>query len=282
MKKKKNKNKKFYLTDGITILLLFCCFAIIYSIFVALFLDRVNEKNGIAFEVITGISSLIFTFGTVFYVVKTFIAQKNEIKIQKKEIEFNRILDLIYKQLDHSKEKLKYLAQKEVKNIIAKDLKGYFPHYSRLHIILETYEKELKLCDSFFKNTNLSKKNKNLLYGAFLTNINDEIEICFKKFYEILKGDETTTTILSGAINGIMHTEITKKFKFYAEKQLIKDYRESVNFSYDLNSNLTETISDNEILEKRTKEVDQKVLVFKNCITLANEISKFYNSYNGW
>ncbi|WP_343556324.1 hypothetical protein [Sphingobacterium sp.] len=96
--------------------LIFLGVFILYAIGVALFISKGDEKTIGAFEAITGISGLILSFGTVYYVVKTYQAQKQQIGVQKiqikiqqdeifankKDLEFNRTLDIVYKQLEYT------------------------------------------------------------------------------------------------------------------------------------------------------------------------------------
>lgn len=112
----KEKKKKWYYDDSIILLLAFLAVFILYAIGVVLFISKGDEKTLGAFEAITGISGLILSFGTVYYVVKTYqsqqqqiIMQKKQIRIQqdeilanKKDVEFNRTLDIIYKQLEYT------------------------------------------------------------------------------------------------------------------------------------------------------------------------------------
>jgi len=132
-----NKNKKsWYYDDVIILALVFIVLMIVYAVGVSVFIAKADDKAIGAFEVVTGISGLVLSLGTVFYVIQAYKAQREQIGIQNiqievqqreieqnnKDVQFNRSVDIIYRQVSLSKDKLKATKEDFIKycsNIIS-------------------------------------------------------------------------------------------------------------------------------------------------------------------
>lgn len=103
-----NKNKKngLYYDDVILLAVIIFIVAILYVLGIALFIAKGDDKTVGAFEAISGVSGLLLSISTVFYVIKTYSTQKEQVRVQnvqidmqkqeiednKKDLEYNRAL----------------------------------------------------------------------------------------------------------------------------------------------------------------------------------------------
>ncbi|MEJ5092920.1 hypothetical protein GEO21_22960, partial [Sphingobacterium faecium] len=112
-KDKKHELKTFYLYTGIVITVLFSVLLIgllIYCYWKSKITDEAVGYNPI--NSVIAFLALILNILTVIFVYATYQTQRDTIKMQAKQInddkkdgEFNRVLDIVYKQLEHTIEK---------------------------------------------------------------------------------------------------------------------------------------------------------------------------------
>lgn len=133
---------------------------------------------------------IFITLVTAVFLYKTLRSQQEQITIQKDEIErnsrdveFNRILDLIYRQLEISNKKYREVvhhpnAPKVPINKIAET----FPHISSYNWLFRLYLKDLEFIDNFLNKTTLKQEDKNLLVSIFINNIENNVKALFGQF----------------------------------------------------------------------------------------------------
>ena len=103
--------KKKELQPSSILLTLLILYVILYLLFI---LSRANEADKTLFDTIGNILGLGINAMTIFFVYKTYKSQKDQIEFQqieieknKKDVEFNRTLDIVYRQLEFTERELK-------------------------------------------------------------------------------------------------------------------------------------------------------------------------------
>ena len=101
--------KKKELQPSSILLTLLILYIILYLLFIH---SRANEADKTLFDTIGNILSLGINAVTIFFVFKTYKSQKDQIEFQQKEIEdnkkdveFNRALEIIYRQLQYTEKR---------------------------------------------------------------------------------------------------------------------------------------------------------------------------------
>ncbi|VXC57730.1 MULTISPECIES: hypothetical protein [Sphingobacterium] len=107
MDRNKINNKTLILYFGIGIGIVLAFFAIgfaIYSYWKGIIIDNENGYNGI--NAVIALMALLMNIITVIFVFATYDSQSKQISQNKKDTDYNRALDLIFRQLEHTKTKL--------------------------------------------------------------------------------------------------------------------------------------------------------------------------------
>lgn len=200
---------------------------------------RAEQQHFNSFEVVTGLGGLILSIVATYYVYNAYITQKEQIDIQRKEIEdnrrdveYDRALSLVYKQLEYSKNSFDIFRNRNVTasisniyemftkithNLYKLPLGEYhkfndlIEYLRSVSMLLTFLAREFKIYNTIISNDKLTEDKKIFL----ITLITDNIEITlhkkigeFQYVYRNLKQTgkidnlRTTHTVL---INSIEH-----------------------------------------------------------------------------
>lgn len=275
-----NKDKKsgWYYDDTIKVALVFLVLFVCYCIGVSVFISKGDDKLVGAFEAITGLSGLVLSFGTVFFVVKTYSAQKEQIRIQniqidiqkqeiednKKDLEFNRALDIVYKQLEHSKEKL--VATKEEYKKYCEDISNYnkwFDIVPEIYNLVNLVNYENRFYTRLLAKSLLEQDNKDYLFQIYTSNFKYEFKqilirsiVYMRKQANVIELYEehilkTYTYVLELNMNA---------FGYHAENDEAKK-REIVKMEYERQMYID--VSNFKIFIKNLKEIDETFHQYK-------------------
>lgn len=113
---KSDKTTTFSIIAFIIVLLYGYIFYLVYS--------RAEQQHFNAFEVVTGLSGLIISIVTIYFVFNTYdvqlkqiAQQKGQIEDNKKDVEFNRALDMVFRQLEITGNNIKEFKEKNYRTI---------------------------------------------------------------------------------------------------------------------------------------------------------------------
>ncbi|WP_312190381.1 hypothetical protein [Sphingobacterium sp.] len=271
------KEKKWYYDDSIILLLAFLAVFILYAIGVALFISKGDEKTLGAFEAITGISGLILSFGTVYYVVKTYKAQQQQIIMQekqiriqqdeilanKKDVEFNRTLDIIYKQLEYTNIVFKPIADEYYSSLKeVATLEEIFDNAAQYNWIFLLMIEQFNFYDLIINKDIFHKPDIQILNKIVYSSVNQKIIHLYNKFTMAVVFEHDTD-------------ELKKKYSEFINKQYITDKRAEVD---DLIHDLDEEKKEALILEKYNIEIEEYNEYFGFMWDKFNILSKLINN----
>ena len=248
-----NKKKTWYYDDTIVLMLIFLIVFTLYTIGVAVFISKSDEKTVGAFEAITGISGLILSFGTVYYVVKTYQAQKQQIRMQenqiriqqeeilgnKKDLEFNRKLDIIYRQLEYSNIIFKKIEDQYHERIKFNASINYvFSYTISFDYIFKQLIEQLKFYVKLIDNELFQNKDKEILYKIVMASTNPYILALYNRF--------TKSINLSTDMN-----ELKKQYNEY----IVNKYLTKINFRSKAAMETNEKQREELILEENATQI---------------------------
>lgn len=184
----KDKEIKFKLSTLLISLLvlggIFCLFILSFTLFGGTVLSQFGwetTSNAIGF------TGLIATAASIIFLYANFIQQQKQIDDQKRDVEYNRLIDLVYRQLDFSKRRFdKYLDKDNnciFKVQLFKELFQYIPDIAK---ILRALALEIEVCYKFIEPSNISDQHKFSVMKLFLSNI-DPIVIQYYSLYNSVK-----------------------------------------------------------------------------------------------
>lgn len=172
------------------------------SIALVIILKNVNAGNiSEIIQAVTGVFTLLLTLGAVLYAYKAFKEQKrqndnNEIQIKKnnEDVEFNRVLDLVYRQLELSLpviknkrfdylSKLFYDVEMDDKEIVV-DIETF---EFELIDYLESVESQIENLIFILEENSLKDKTKIYLKKLICNNLNNDFFYVFLRFEELVK-----------------------------------------------------------------------------------------------
>lgn len=216
-----------------------------------------DDKDYKVFDVVTPLLALVISVIGSIYVYNAYNAQQEQIKIQKEEIknnkkdaEFNRVLDILYQ---HS--------NKTIKDV--KDIKKHNLQFKRIYIPQSNEVKYTKYeaIDYLINNFNSIEQTyeggvKNMVdefYPNYLENFKKLLDLIYKELEELHQGliiyetlinnntliDDTQKLILNNIVNDLFFNEI-KKYYSVVDDKLYKLYKSSIeDFKYiqDYNTN---------------------------------------------
>lgn len=274
----KEKKSGWYYDDTILLAIIILVVFVLYSAGIAVFIAKSDDKTVGAFEAISGVSGLLLSISTVFYVIKTYTAQKEQVRIQKdlidfqkdeinrnrRDVDFNRVLDLVYKQLEYTDKRLLKLSESHFK-LLFNLVKGnaYYAESISFNWIFIKLIEEFQLYDSIIDNGHLDIYNVNLVYDVIITNINQELILLYKMYFRFLE-----FTIDENEIKAKYEIYLTEKF--YLDKFFIPEMDDE-----DLDKEKRLKL----ILQKFNIEFQEKVkdymTIIKNFKTLNLLVNKF-------
>lgn len=214
----------------------------VYYLFVN---NQANETNQTLYDTITNLIGLFIGTTTIFFIYKTYIAQREEITNNNRNTALNRSIDLVYKQLEFTrqihinkgtneygllqthtniKEKLNIL---EFINFINANKTHVYDLIKPTRTYLKIINNDIKLFETLIYNDNLQRQEINLLtkivnenyLNEYLLNVKD-----LNKVYDINDADyEDMVTANLQANNVAANTdEMLEDYKNYHME--IKEY----------------------------------------------------------
>ncbi len=163
-------------------------------------ISNTTEKSTTAdnIQAVVSIITLIVSIVTIYFVYKAYQSQKDQIEVQKKEIdenrkdvEFNRALDIVYRQLELSLPLIKnndYNVFLEIVLSVVNPEKDTIFSLEDLELelydLLDNIEKHINMFLLTLDNINLDLKDKEYLRKLICTNLNSD----FFLFLHNLKG----------------------------------------------------------------------------------------------
>lgn len=142
-----------------------------------------NDNYADVIQAVASVFSLYISLGAIYYVYKTYQAQKAEIQRNSRDVEFNRILDLIYRQLEISNKKYgEVVNHPNAPKVPINKITETFPHISSYNWLFRLYLKDLEIIDNFLNKTTLKQEDKNLLVSIFTNNIENDVKALFGQF----------------------------------------------------------------------------------------------------
>lgn len=167
---------------------------------------KAEEQDFKTFEVVNGLVGLLLTAVASIFVYNTYKVQREQINIQKgeiarnqKDIEFNRILDLFYKQIEYSEKRLNINVK--LAEEINRFYKGVYIQTKDLDIeytnegiqLLSSYLKvithirrDLEVYHRILISSNLCDDKKKFIVDISIENIYPDLRIITKNFYKLL------------------------------------------------------------------------------------------------
>jgi len=271
-----NKEKKsgWYYDDTIKVALGFLGLFICYCIGVSVFISKGDDKLVGAFEAITGLSGLVLSFGTVFFVVKTYSAQKEQIRIQniqidiqkqeieenKKDLEFNRALDIVYRQLEHTNSKFTYINEPSHKVLNSLyNRKVLFKNILPVKTFLNDYKSEIALYITIIGLERLTSSQKIQLGAIFNLNTSFQLSTIYNDIYNIINDEKED---IQGYFNG-----------YILEKYVLDEC-----FNFD---GWSEQKKREHTIEKFNKELNEEFDTFKNLYDITYLIKRYLDFLAG-
>jgi len=218
-----------------------------------------NINNAIQF------TSLLLTIGTIFFVVKTYIIQKEELDENKNVTQFNRALDIIYKQLEYSKNIFLVNAD-EVERIrkFTFTSKIIVNNANVLTIVFIKVKYELSLIQRLFNNSILERDDKEYFYKIFTSNIPYDFKILIGKV--------------------IKYLNTVNNFEELFEQELIDYYRDiifnSVENSYELLEE--DEITSDMVKNMYSSQIESKLIELNLLKSSSETIDRFFIDNNIW
>lgn len=204
-----DKKPNSYLTLQILAPLAVAVILLVFLLAFILFAPNVNTQQGWE-NVSNSISlvGLIVSAITIIFLFKAYLAQREEIQNNNRNNEFNRILDLVYRQLDHSKEKYKeVLRTAPISLLTTKIINATFDHVTTLNWLFRLYCKDLELIDNFLTKTLLEQEERNLLFSTFTTNLDNDLKVIFTNFNFLLI---TNSALMGGDVKKLFISNLQK------------------------------------------------------------------------
>ncbi|SKC06479.1 hypothetical protein SAMN05660841_03965 [Sphingobacterium nematocida] len=198
---------------------------------------------------------VIITIITAIYLIKTFKSQREQIEIQRKEIEdnnsnteFSRILDLMYRQVEVSNQKYNDVTKHPNAPKInpTPKIEDVFTKIPTFHWLFRIYYKDLELIDNFLSKTNLKKEEKDLLVSTFINNVDKDMIALKGQFDFVYIGTST-----------LMNVRVS--YESYLRRTII-------------NSGANH--------ELKEVKIEDSVKHFDQLIELNNQINKLHTKYN--
>jgi len=166
---------------------------------IALVLILNNNKAGNISEIIqavTGVLTLLLTVVTVIYVYKAFNEQKrqndnNEHQITQNnyDLEYNRCLDLIYRQIELNKKAIEKF-QGNINKLNGYETPNQIPYYiSHLTVVISNFHRFCQIIETFLQRSILHPNDKGYLFILFSENLPPDlhlIPIRFKNHIDLL------------------------------------------------------------------------------------------------
>lgn len=273
------KNTPSYRSDSVKISIFFLLAFILYAVGVVVFISKGDDKTVGAFEAVTGVSGLILSFATIFYVAKAYGQQKRQNDIQslqietqkkqieenKKDVEFNRALDIVYRQLEHSKDKLVATEADFMKySSSMKNTEDLLQKYSGIlqYFILLNYENQFFI--KLLENVNLDGETKKFLFRIHTSNLS--------YFYKLII--QNTIRIVNNSENIINSFKETTYKKY--ESRVI-DSMKAPGFSHATKE------EQQDIIEKQYKqEIDNEFKNFELLLRHVDNIDNTFKKYDVW
>lgn len=220
MMDRKKFNKRtliLYFGIGIGIVLAFLAIGFaIYSHWKGIIVDNVNGYNGI--NAVIALMALLMNIITVIFVFATYDSQSKQISQNKKDTDYNRALDLIFRQLEHTNSKLSLDNSNVLAEFINKnsdlnrvplnvDLRLFeddnFRVYSRALSFLAT---EFEIYYNVIVNTTLNNGDKRFLLSIAPHNIHSKLVQSlniFQDHYKLFQASEQYQGFNSSLKNNI-------------------------------------------------------------------------------
>lgn len=161
---------------------------------------KINDENGYnSIDSVVGILSLVLSIITVISIFITYQSQQKQIRDNNKDVEFNRVLDLFYKQIGYSEKRL--IVNKKLAEEINRFYKGIYIQTKDLDIeytnegiqLLSSYLKvithirrDLEVYHRILISSNLSDDKKKFIVDISIENIYPDLRIITKNFYKLL------------------------------------------------------------------------------------------------
>lgn len=219
-----------------------------------------EDKDYKIFDVVTPLLALIISVIGSVYVYNAYSAQQEQIKIQKdeiernrKDVEYNRVLDTVYRQLEFSnnelteQEKLYYQAYKSHRNL--EHIVNYLSQYTWMFKLMETH---YKFFDRILDSNNLQDNEKLILIEIIGANYNYKLVFLYMNLSNIISKEGGFPNVKDAYIKLIYNklleneckkiglkstgniTEIINYVKIKYQQELI----EAENIVKDLNNNM--------------------------------------------
>ncbi len=219
MDRKKINKKTLILYFGIGIGVVLAFFAIgfaIYSHWKGIIVDNENGYNGI--NAVIALMALLMNIITVIFVFATYDSQSKQISQNKRDTDYNRALDLIFRQLEHTKAKLSLDNSNALAEFINKnsdlnrvalnlDLRFFeddnFRIYSRALNFLAI---EFEIYYNVIVNTTLNNDDKRYLLSIAPHNINSKLIQSlniFQNHYQLFQASDEYQKFNSNLKNNI-------------------------------------------------------------------------------
>lgn len=169
--------------------------AIVFAILYIVVDKKADEKDFKIFDVVTPILALIISVIGSIYVYNAYQAQREQIAIQKQEIEdskrdaeYNRILDTIYRQLEFSNNELReYFNEinEPIKLIISLD--DSFERLTAYCWMFKILDVNFRIFDKILNNTLLDDRDKILIVDIISTNLYLKPSMFYMQFANTVK-----------------------------------------------------------------------------------------------
>lgn len=148
---------------------------------------KIDDENGYnSINAIIAGFGLLVNFGTIIFVYRTFKLQNKQIDDNKKDVEFNRALDIVYKQLDHSKEKLKFSKYKTLlENLPYDNVDEWFNKITEIHNVINILKYETDFYIKLLSKSYLKDEDVEYLFKIYTSNLQVEVKRlfdCSKRF----------------------------------------------------------------------------------------------------
>lgn len=158
--------------------------------------STVNDNNGYnSINALIALLALLVNIITIFFLYinykqqqKHINKQEEEINNNRKDIEYNRVLDTVYKQLEFTNNELKEYYNEIVNPIsVLYHIENTFDEMPRYTWIFNIMNTNYKLFDSILDDSNLDDKQKEVITNIIGANIYFKAILLYMQFHQIVK-----------------------------------------------------------------------------------------------
>jgi len=270
-----NQQKKSLLPNNILIPVLFVLFTLAFGIVYILVDKNADEKDYKIFDVVTPLLALIISVIGAVYIYNAYQAQQEQIRIQKqeikdnrKDIEYNRLLDIVFRQLEFSKTELSNLKDVYYKTFINHQTSySVFPELSSYKYLCSVLLMYYQFFDKIITSSNINNEDKKTLINVISNNTIIELPMLIIKLGSIFKySDDSKPT-----------KEVLESYYIFLDNYFLRTY------FYDVERYNEEIGEDDRlkiIKELKKEEYIDSIKIFTDVNTLIHNIIPILNKYS--